>query len=79
MRSGANSCFCFQLSEALKASTQNSAELNLHLKLREDAQMRVEELEEALLEKDQEVQKLQQLVSKLQGEVCSRSRQEAGI
>ncbi|XP_043952694.1 myosin-9 isoform X1 [Gambusia affinis] len=61
-----------ELSEALKASTQNSAELNLHLKLREDAQMRVEELEEALLEKDQEVQKLQQLVSKLQGEVSGK-------
>lgn len=81
MRGGANGCFCFQLSEALQSSTQNSAEVNLHLKLREDAQMRVEELEEALLEKDQEVQKLQLLVSKLQGEVrsCSCSRHEAGV
>lgn len=50
-------------------STQSSAELNLQQKLREDAQMRVEELEEALLEKDQETQRLQLLVSKLQGEV----------
>lgn len=32
--------------------------------------MRVEELEESLLEKDQEVQRLQALVNKLQGEVC---------
>ncbi|XP_014830369.1 PREDICTED: cingulin-like protein 1 isoform X4 [Poecilia mexicana] len=61
-----------ELSEALQSSTQNSAELNLHLKLREDAQMRVEELEEALLEKDQEVQRLQLLVSKLQGEVSGK-------
>uniref|UniRef100_A0A3B5Q4S3 Cingulin-like protein 1 n=1 Tax=Xiphophorus maculatus TaxID=8083 RepID=A0A3B5Q4S3_XIPMA len=61
-----------ELSEALQSSTQNSAEVNLHLKLREDAQMRVEELEEALLEKDQEVQKLQLLVSKLQGEVSGK-------
>ncbi|XP_027881453.1 cingulin-like protein 1 isoform X3 [Xiphophorus couchianus] len=61
-----------ELSEALLLSTQNSAEVNLHLKLREDAQMRVEELEEALLEKDQEVQKLQLLVSKLQGEVSGK-------
>ncbi|MED6271248.1 hypothetical protein CHARACLAT_018216 [Characodon lateralis] len=53
-------------------STQNSAELSLQQKLREDAQMRVEELEEALLEKDQETQKLQLLVSKLQGEVSGR-------
>ncbi|XP_007576219.2 cingulin-like protein 1 isoform X4 [Poecilia formosa] len=61
-----------ELSEALQSSTQNSAELNLHLKLHEDAQMRVEELEEALLEKDQEVQRLQLLVSKLQGEVSGK-------
>ncbi|MEQ2179435.1 hypothetical protein GOODEAATRI_024863, partial [Goodea atripinnis] len=60
------------LSEALQMSTQNSAELSLQQKLREDAQMRVEELEEALLEKDQETQKLHLLVSKLQGEVSGR-------
>ncbi|XP_047228342.1 uncharacterized protein LOC124872416 isoform X2 [Girardinichthys multiradiatus] len=61
-----------ELSEALQMATQNSAELSLQQKIREDAQMRVEELEEALLEKDQETQKLQLLVSKLQGEVSGR-------
>lgn len=52
-------------------SSQASAELNLQQKLRDDDQIRMEELEEALLEKDQEVQKLQALVVKLQGEVGS--------
>lgn len=60
---------CFQLSEALQASTQAAAELSLQQKLREDDQIRMEELEETILEKDQEVQKLQVLVTKLQGEV----------
>lgn len=50
-------------------STQSSAEINLQQKLRDDAQLRVEELEESVLEKDQELQRLQALVSKLQGEV----------
>lgn len=62
---------CFQLAEALQASTQAAAELNLQQKLREDTKMRVDELEESLLEKDQELQKQQALVSRLQGEVCS--------
>ncbi len=60
---------CFQLSEALQVSTQASAELNLQQKLREDGQLRVEELEESLLEKEQELQRLQTLVARLQGEV----------
>lgn len=62
---------CLQLGEAVQASTQASAELNLHQKLREDSQMRVEELEESLLEKEQELQKMQLLVNRLQGEVRS--------
>lgn len=62
--------FCsVQLSEALQVSTQATAEINLQKKLREDAQLRVEELEESLLEKDQELQRHQILVSRLQGEV----------
>lgn len=62
--------FCsVQLSEALQVSTQATAEINLQKKLREDAQLRVEELEESLLEKDQELQRHQVLVSRLQGEV----------
>ncbi|XP_030599132.1 uncharacterized protein LOC115789761 [Archocentrus centrarchus] len=61
-----------ELGEALAASTQANAEMSLQQKLREDAQMRVDELEESLLEKDQEVQKLQALVSKLQGEVSGK-------
>lgn len=62
---------CFQLAEALQASTQAAVELNLQQKLRDDTQMRVDELEESLLEKDQELQRLQALVSRLQGEVFS--------
>lgn len=54
----------------MAASTQANAEMNLQQKLREDAQMRLDELEESLLEKEQEEQKLQTLVTKLQGEVC---------
>ncbi|XP_037835246.1 myosin-9 isoform X6 [Kryptolebias marmoratus] len=61
-----------ELNEAMQASLQASTELNLQQKLREDAQIRVEELEEALLEKDQEVQKLQSLNLKLQGEVSGK-------
>ncbi|KAM9323045.1 uncharacterized protein KZ484_021129 [Pholidichthys leucotaenia] len=61
-----------ELSEAVAVSTQAAAEANLQQKLREDAQMRVNELEESLLEKDQELQKLQLLVNRLQGEVSGR-------
>ncbi|XP_069016778.1 myosin heavy chain, embryonic smooth muscle isoform [Embiotoca jacksoni] len=61
-----------EVGEALQVSTQAAAELNLQQKLREDAQLRVEELEESLLEKDQELQKLQALVSRLQGEVSGK-------
>ncbi|XP_035996590.1 cingulin-like protein 1 [Fundulus heteroclitus] len=61
-----------ELSEALKMSTQNSAELSLQQKLRQDAQDRVEELEESLLEKDQECQRLSQTVEKLNAEVTGK-------
>ncbi|XP_040914746.1 cingulin-like protein 1 isoform X2 [Toxotes jaculatrix] len=61
-----------ELGEALQTSTQATAELNLQQKLRDDAQLRVEELEESLLEKDQELQRLQTLVSRLQGEVSGK-------
>ncbi|KAM9338374.1 uncharacterized protein ABDE67_017932 [Symphorus nematophorus] len=61
-----------ELSEALLASTQTTAELNLQQKLREDSQMRVDELEESLLEKEQEAQRLQALVNRLQGEVSGK-------
>lgn len=50
-------------------STQSAAELSLQQKLREDSELRVEELEESLLEKEQELQRQQVLVSRLQGEV----------
>lgn len=50
-------------------SAQATAELNLQQKLRDDGQLRVEELEESLLEKEQELQRLQTLVGRLQGEV----------
>ncbi|XP_019216863.2 uncharacterized protein LOC102082328 [Oreochromis niloticus] len=61
-----------ELGEAMAVSTQANADMNLQQKLREDAQMRVDELEESLLEKEQEVQKLQILVTKLQGEVSGK-------
>lgn len=62
--------FCnLQLGDALQNYTQMSTELSLQQKLRDDAQLRVEELEETVLDKDQELQRLQSLVSKLQGEV----------
>ncbi|XP_041667071.1 uncharacterized protein LOC121525252 [Cheilinus undulatus] len=61
-----------ELAEALQISTQASQELNLQQKLRDDSQLRVDELEETLLEKEQELQKLQSLVNRLQGEVSGK-------
>ncbi|XP_062269177.1 cingulin-like [Platichthys flesus] len=61
-----------ELNKALQVSSQASAEVNLHQKLRDDAHMRVEELEESLLEKDQELLRLQTLVGRLQGEVSGK-------
>uniref|UniRef100_A0AAY4EH32 Myosin tail domain-containing protein n=1 Tax=Denticeps clupeoides TaxID=299321 RepID=A0AAY4EH32_9TELE len=58
-----------ELAEALQSYSQCNAELNLQQKLRADSQHRVEELEESLLEKDQELQRLQQITHRLQGEV----------
>lgn len=51
-------------------ASQAAVERNLQVKLREDTQQRVDELEEQLLSKEQEIDKLQILVTKLQGEVC---------
>lgn len=50
-------------------SSQAQAELNLQQKLREDSELRLEEMEESLLEKEQELQSQQSLISRLQGEV----------
>lgn len=50
-------------------SSQAQAELSLQQKLREDSELRLEEMEESLLEKEQELQKQQLLISRLQGEV----------
>ncbi|KAI4793073.1 hypothetical protein KUCAC02_032947 [Chaenocephalus aceratus] len=61
-----------ELAEALLVSTQASVELSLHQKLRVDEQQRVEELEEELLEKEQEQQRLHSLVGRLQGEVSGK-------
>ncbi|XP_051961830.1 cingulin-like [Xyrauchen texanus] len=58
-----------ELSDALQESNRARAELSLQQKLRADAQLRVEELEESVLEKDQELLRLTQIVSRLQGEV----------
>ncbi|XP_031711784.1 cingulin [Anarrhichthys ocellatus] len=61
-----------ELDEAVQVSTQATAELSLQLKLRNDSQLRVEELEESLLEKEQELQRLQILVGRVQGEVSDK-------
>ncbi|KAK7896031.1 hypothetical protein WMY93_021356 [Mugilogobius chulae] len=61
-----------ELSEALQMASQANVERNLQVKLREDTQLRVDELEERLMAKEQEIDKLQILVSKLQGEVSGR-------
>ncbi|XP_045076098.1 uncharacterized protein LOC121573373 [Coregonus clupeaformis] len=61
-----------ELGEALQKATQASAELSLHQKLRDDALLRVEELEETLLERGQELQTAQQTVSLLQGQVSGK-------
>ena len=58
-----------QLEEALQKATQATAELSLQQKLRDDALLRVEEMEESLLERGQELQIAQQTVSRLQGQV----------
>lgn len=50
-----------------------SSELSLQQKLRVDTQLRVEELEECVLEKEQEIISLKQIVSRLQGEVYART------
>ncbi|KAF3702328.1 Cingulin-like protein 1 Junction-associated coiled-coil protein Paracingulin [Channa argus] len=68
-----------ELAEALQTSTQASVEMSLQQKLREDSQLRVEELEESLLEKDQEIQRLQALVNRLQGEVFPSVQQKCCI
>ncbi|XP_058271933.1 cingulin-like protein 1 isoform X2 [Hemibagrus wyckioides] len=61
-----------ELAEALQMGSQSTAELSLQQKLRVDAQLRVDELEECVLEKDQELMRLQQIVSRLQGEVSDK-------
>uniref|UniRef100_H3CY99 Myosin tail domain-containing protein n=1 Tax=Tetraodon nigroviridis TaxID=99883 RepID=H3CY99_TETNG len=61
-----------ELAEALQASSQAQAELNLQQKLREDSELRLEEMEESLLEKEQELQQQHTLISRLQGEVSGK-------
>uniref|UniRef100_A0A8C6UY18 Myosin tail domain-containing protein n=1 Tax=Neogobius melanostomus TaxID=47308 RepID=A0A8C6UY18_9GOBI len=61
-----------ELNEALQVAAQASSERNLQVKLREDTQIRVDELEEGLLAKQQEIDKLQILVTRLQGEVSGK-------
>ncbi|XP_067232862.1 myosin heavy chain, embryonic smooth muscle isoform-like isoform X1 [Chanodichthys erythropterus] len=61
-----------ELSDALQEANQARAELSLQQKLRADTHLRVEELEESVLEKDQELLRLTQIVSRLQGEVTDK-------
>lgn len=63
---------CPQLAAALQASSQAQAELSLQQKLREDSELRLEEMEESLLEKEQELQRQHTLIGRLQGEVLVR-------
>lgn len=62
------------MAEALQASSQAQAELSLQQKLREDSELRLEEMEESLLEKEQELQQHHTLISRLQGEVRAHTR-----
>ncbi|XP_036383659.1 cingulin-like protein 1 isoform X2 [Megalops cyprinoides] len=61
-----------ELVVALQASSQAAAELSLQKKLRADALQRVEQLEDSLMKKTQELQRAQQTVTRLQGEVSDR-------
>ncbi|CAM4664276.1 unnamed protein product [Leuciscus chuanchicus] len=61
-----------ELADSLQEALQARAELSLQQKLRADAQLRVEELEESVLEKDQELLRLTQIVCRLQGEVTDK-------
>ncbi|KAL1253490.1 hypothetical protein QQF64_018183 [Cirrhinus molitorella] len=61
-----------ELADALQEGNQARTELSLQQKLRADVQLRVEELEESVLEKDQELLRLTQIVSRLQGEVTGK-------
>ncbi|RXN24627.1 cingulin 1 isoform X1 [Labeo rohita] len=61
-----------ELADALQEGNQARAELSLQQKLRAEVQLRVEELEESVLEKDQELLRLTQIVSRLQGEVTDK-------
>lgn len=58
-----------QLQEARQVRSQVTAETSLLEKLKREAEGRVEELEETLMEKNLELQKLHQTVNRLQGEV----------
>ncbi|XP_064163540.1 cingulin isoform X1 [Anguilla rostrata] len=61
-----------ELSEAIQISNQATSEMNLQEKLKHDLVSRVEELEETLLEKNVEAQKLRETVNRLQGEVSGK-------
>ncbi|XP_013994438.2 cingulin-like protein 1 isoform X1 [Salmo salar] len=61
-----------ELGEAQQRATQAIAELSLHQKLRDGDQLRVKELEETILEKGLELQRAQQSVRSLQGQVSGK-------
>ncbi|KAK7131664.1 hypothetical protein R3I94_016703 [Phoxinus phoxinus] len=61
-----------ELADSLQEALQARSELSLQQKLRADAQLRVDELEESVLEKDQEMLRLTQIVCRLQGEVTDK-------
>ncbi|XP_052392725.1 cingulin-like protein 1 isoform X2 [Carassius gibelio] len=61
-----------ELADALQEVNQARAELSLQQKLRSDDLLRMEELEESVTEKDQELLRLTQIVSRLQGEVTDK-------
>ncbi|XP_059398143.1 cingulin-like protein 1 isoform X2 [Carassius carassius] len=61
-----------ELADALQEGNQARAELSLQQKLRADDHLRMEELEESVMEKEQELLRLTQIVSRLQGEVTDK-------
>ncbi|KAG9331531.1 hypothetical protein JZ751_018934 [Albula glossodonta] len=61
-----------ELAMALQSSNETTAELVLQRGLRNEAQLKVKELEHNLTEKTEELQRAQQTVTRLQGEVSEK-------
>ncbi|KAJ8415625.1 hypothetical protein AAFF_G00426050 [Aldrovandia affinis] len=61
-----------ELGLALQTSGQTAAELSLHRDLHDNTERTVEKMEESLMEKTKELQRAQQTLTRLQGEVSEK-------